>query len=184
MSSLFGLDGDNTTNCKNGSSCGIRLGTDKFMKWTTIVVYIVIGVILYIAVKAEWSDIYCPSQKYNAEECGEGCGMAYIGSDYDPNAGLSETLEKIDNASKADQRTVKWRRSLIISVVVVLCIFIFVLGRLPNGIELFICIVISEFFIWGSFSFYTFHHTDHAKHNINKNTEHIRAMSGLSKNVK
>lgn len=181
MSTLFGLDGDETTNCRDGSSCGIRIGTTKFMKWTTVVVYIVIAVLLFIAIKAEWLDVYCPSQKYSSDSCGEGCGMAYIGSDPDPNATFSETLDKIDNAAKADQRTVKWRRALILSVIIVLCIFIFVLGRLPNGIELFICVVISEFFIWGSFSFYTFHHTDHAKNRINQNTEHLREMNGILK---
>lgn len=113
----------------------------NYLLIVTVIVYIVIIVLAYYAIKMEYTDLKCPSTKGN-EVCGNGRGVAYIQGKPNADDDVCTLISKIGLSSKYESNSVKWRRCLIFSIIVTFAIFGLILCRLPNGQELLISILI------------------------------------------
>lgn len=153
-----------------------RKFSDDDMLIFNIIVYIIVIVILYLALRAEYLDVYCPTQQWQDGVCGEGMGMAYKGSKPEHGDTMQKSLERLRIGSNFDTQTVKWRRCYIVSVIITLCIFLLILQRLPNGIELALSLIIINLLICSIFNFYSFHHIQNATGYMKGNIDNIEAL--------
>lgn len=167
-----GITGPNMNRIKDRVSGLFKRFSDDDMVILNVVVYIIVAVLLYFVIRAEYLDVYCPTQCWT-DECGEGMGMAYAGSKPEAEDTPRTSLDKILIGAKFDTRTVKWRRCFIISVLITLCIFVLILGRLPNGIELALSLIIINLLLNGIFSFYSFHHIQNVSQFVEGNVKNL-----------
>lgn len=69
-----------------------------------------------------------------------------------------ETLiSKVKDASSIDQRSVKWRRSIIYSTVICVLLFVFVLKEKMEWTKLYLSIFVSSAFLYLMFNYYSYH---------------------------
>lgn len=161
--------------------------------WLNVIVYAAALFLLFMAWKAEFLDLHCPYPSASKEECcGDGCGMAYRGSKPDIHDDNHTLLDRINVASRTEERTVKWRRSYMLAWVIFILIWLAVfyreslfknseglasssgLGGWPPYHTLIIFLFITTMVIYYSYSYYEFHHYDAPMRYIRESTQLLR----------
>ena len=154
------------------------------MNISLIIPYIVIIYLLYYAITFERLDLFCPGcSTFDRTKCGDGKGKYYNGGLGKNTDTVSKLLDKIQLSSECDVNTVKWRRSLILSIIGIFLVYIIVLRRIPQGDEFFLSVLLMFIVIYGSFSYYQFHYNRYPTYNINKNLELIRSKLKLKSSI-
>jgi Ca2+/Na+ antiporter len=83
------------------------------------------------------------------------------------------SVGKIDIAASAEQKSIKWRRSFILSVVICVLVFVLVVmhGNLPYWPYMYAAVIISTFVLYFNFNYYSYHYYNRPTENIKKSTE-------------
>lgn len=105
---------------------------------TQKILYAVLIFFLVFAIRAELAD-YADPYVYSAPQ------------DTDT---LAQTLRKIGNCLTYERKTVRWRRSLMISIISIILLFLFIYTRFPTPKEclLHVAIVfVVSYFIWQNY---------------------------------
>lgn len=143
---------------------------------TNISLYGLLGFGVYKAINGEKLDLYCPAEvkKYCKNLCGDNKGKYYIKGQPKNTDTVNELLNKIKISANCGSNTVKWRRSLLISVVVCILVSLVVLEKFPDGKSLFLMVFIAFIVISSSFSYYEYHYEKYPMINIDKSVNYIR----------
>src|SRR5579872_735178 len=91
----------------------------------------------YKAYTAEKLDMYCPPEvkKYCKSLCGDNKGKYYIRGQPKNTDDVNELLNKIKISANCESSTVKWRKCLLMSIIICILISLIVIKRFPHGYE-------------------------------------------------
>ena len=109
--------------------------------------------------KIEHIDVHCPNFNATTQECEEQGGMAFSGSKPKESDDCKTLINKIRKGAGAEQRSIKWRRSFILSVAIMLIANILVLtpGSLPDWKTFYLSVFISFGVLFASYVYYSYH---------------------------
>lgn len=108
----------------------------------------------------EMKDVKCPDVFNSTEqECKEYGGMCYSYTKPNENDTCETLLKKISKAGGAECRSIKWRRALFLSVVIMFAIWILVItpGSLPVWTTMYLCVMISFAILYMVLNWYSAH---------------------------
>lgn len=145
----------------------------------TFTVLIIFSILLIYATKMEYSDLFCSTNK-GKQICKSGNGVAYREGKPSPNDSVDVLLQKISYSSIYETNSVKWRRCLILSVVITLVLFFLLFSRLPTGREFLICVLIIYFTMYLMLSFYQ---SQVAKYAVKQILTSIKYINDIKSNL-
>jgi len=105
-----------------------------------LVIYIVLGIVLFYAIRMEYTDLYCKST--TSKKCGTCMGNAYIKGKPVNNDDINTLLNKIAISARYELNGVKWRRCFILAIIATFILFFLLYNRLPTGPELLISVIV------------------------------------------
>ena len=135
----------------------------------------VIAVIIYVIYK-ERQALGCPNIP-NGADCDNANGKAVRGSDVNNRMGTSEILNKVEFASRYEDRWVKWRIFFMISVAIAVIFPYISTGTLVTEHNLIVCIVVVVSVLLSVSNFYKFHLTDIVANNISSAVNILRSRT-------
>lgn len=148
------------------------------MEWSTIVnitMYIIIFAFAVREIIIENMDWKCVmGDGTTTEKCDWTAGMPYRGSKAEPGDDTSALLDRIDIASKADSMTIKWRRAVFTSVIILAVVFFFIAGGLPKWTVFYAGTIVSTALLYFIGNFYSYHYYAVPEKIIQENTKMIR----------
>lgn len=146
-----------------------------------ICLYSLLGLGVIKAYTAERLDLYCPAEikKYCKNLCGDNKGKYYEKGQPKNTDNVNELLNKIKISTKCETTTVKWRRTLLLAVVITFLISLLILQRLPSGKEMFLMVFLTFMVIYFSFIYYEYHYNKYPMINIDKSVNYIRTKLKL-----
>lgn len=128
------------------------------------IVYVLLLTAFIFIFRTEMTDVHCPKLKGSTpKDCEEQGGMSYSGTRPNDTDSCKTLIEKIYKGAGAEQASIKWRRALLLAMVVVLLICVFLgskLGNfnfLPDWRTYCMGVLIAFVIILGSFMYYSFH---------------------------
>ena len=133
---------------------------EKYMEY--IAYAVLIGGLLF-AWAVENKDIHCPNLWHSTkEQCENGGGMAFAWSKPLPTDTCQQLLEKIKKAAGAEQASVKWRKALVLSIMIMVTMWILVgFNKTESGFPdwriLYLSIAVCYIIILGSYLYYSYH---------------------------
>lgn len=143
------------------------------MKTIDIVMYAaLIGFTLYMT-RIEKKDWECPSPHSPDKDC-NGNGMPHRNSKSQPDDTCQELTERINRAAGAERKSIKWRRSLAISVGIMLALYILVAGGLPDWIQFYLSVMVGFVIIRFQFAWYSYHKFKLAEENIYESIDRLQ----------
>ena len=124
------------------------------------------GLLLGVTAKillTENKDVSCPYFGAGPEECGRRGGMPY--ADTEPERGDSPLVlkKKVAKALVHETAAIKWRRSLVISVLVTTGFSILVIQKAIPWRKFYLGVIVAYFFIFGSFNYFSYHVSNEAE---------------------
>ena len=142
-------------------------------------------VIFFIAflVKLEVKDTFCSNGVVGGGVTGDGYGKNIYGGIPADNDTLNVSLEKIIFLSKSGQKTVKWRRSLIVSLLCSILIMFILNSRLADKRELLSITLIIFVMVYASYSFFQYHYDDFQARYIQENVQNIELLLNSRKST-
>lgn len=138
----------------------------------------------YKAYKAERLDLYCPPEvkQFCKNKCGDNKGKYYIKGKPENTDTINELLNKIKISSNCEGSTVKWRRCLLLSIIISILIALVIMQKFPSGRDFFLMVFLAFIMLYFSFSYYEYHYNKYPAININKSVNYIRNKLDL-KNI-
>lgn len=130
------------------------------------IAYVLLLAIFAFVVRTELTDVHCPKLNGStSKDCQEEGGMAYSGTRPTDSDSCKTLIEKIYKGAGAEQASIKWRRALILAMVITLLICVFLGSGLCRNNFNFVpdwrtfCIGVLIVFvpILFSFMYYSFH---------------------------
>jgi hypothetical protein len=120
-----------------------------------LLLFIGAAYILYI----ERTDIHCPRFTSTKQECDSEGGMAFSHTRPKDTDSIDILLNKIHKASGAEQASIKWRKSLLLSIGIMISVWLLVItpGKLPEWQQLYLGILVGFVIILGTHLYYSFH---------------------------
>lgn len=124
-----------------------------------ILMYLLLAAITVFVFLVENKDIKCPTPNSSKEECKEGGGMAFSYTKPEHSDTCHQLISKIEKAAGAEQASIKWRRSLImaITVMVVMWFLVGTPGGLPDWKILYLSIIVSYVILFANYNYYSYH---------------------------
>lgn len=131
----------------------------------TIAYSLLLAIFIFIF-RTEMTDVHCPKLKGSTHKiCEDEGGMCYSGTRPNNADSCKTLIEKIYKGAGAEQASIKWRRALILSMIIVLLICVFLgsilrasnFNFLPDWRTFCIGVLIVFVPILGSFMYYSFH---------------------------
>lgn len=118
------------------------------------------GILLGVTFKiltVENKDVNCPYFKAGPEECERRGGMPF--ADTHPEEGDSPSIlkKKVAKALVHESAAIKWRRSLVLSVLVTTGFSILVIQKAIPWRKFYMGVLVAYFFIFGSFNYFSYH---------------------------
>lgn len=145
-------------------------------KIATLVAYLILLGLFVYAFWMENKDTRCPNIGSPDEECDLGGGMSFAWSRPEPDDSCYTLLNKIDNAAGYEVKSVKWRRSFLLSTIIVLAII--AIGGAPVDFSkwylVFMYILIAFVILLGFNMYYGYHIFRKAEGWIFDSTQMIR----------
>jgi hypothetical protein len=120
--------------------------------YLTIIIYAISIFFFYFAIKSELKDIRCSDKEGTI--CGEGMGRTYYIGHPDETDDIETLLEKIRLSSIYELRTILWRKSLIVAMIISFIIIYLIKGKIPDGDEFVIGVAISYIAIYTMLNFF------------------------------
>jgi hypothetical protein len=102
--------------------------------WITIILYIIIIIALWFALKVEYSDTQC--QDSGKTICGEGFGRAYSLAMPEEGDSMQTLKNKARTTARYDVNSVHWRKTFIAATISAFIILYVLYGKLPDGVKL------------------------------------------------
>lgn len=133
--------------------------------------YILILVTLIYVSIVERNDKLCDRPLYPTN-CNN-VGMAYRGSTPHENSSCEELLDNIRAGAGAERKSIKWRRSLILGIIICFMAWILVItpARLPLWWKFYLTVLIAFAVLYFSFNNYSYHLFKIPEENIYKATD-------------
>lgn len=135
---------------------------------------ILLGAVIFVTYldKKDWE---CPDPWISKDKC-EGVEMALWNTKPNSDDDIPQLVEKINKASKVEGASVKWRRSLLLSAIIVLLIFILVItpGYLPQWPKFYVSVLIGFAILYFQFSYYSYHRYKDGEENIQDATKILK----------
>jgi magnesium-transporting ATPase (P-type) len=103
------------------------------ISWMTILIYIIIIIAFWFALKVERSDTHCQDAKKTV--CGEGYGRAYSLGIPEEGDDLQTLKNKIRITARYDVNSVHWRKTFIAAVISAFVILYILYSKIPSGIK-------------------------------------------------
>ena len=124
-----------------------------------VAMYLLIFAAAIYVWKVEHIDVHCPNFNSSQEQCESEGGMAFSGSRPTDSDDCQTLIRKIRKGVGAEQRSIKWRRSFLLSVAIMLVASILVItpGRLPDWKTFYLSVLISFAVLFGSYVYYSYH---------------------------
>jgi len=109
--------------------------------------------------KVEHIDVHCPNFNASSKECEDQGGMAFSGSKPNDTDDCPTLIRKIRKGAGAEPRSIKWRRSFLLSVSIMLIASILVItpGALPDWKTFYLSVLISFAVLFASYVYYSYH---------------------------
>jgi hypothetical protein len=128
-------------------------------KTVNIIAYVVLYVIAILVCRVEHRDVKCPTDKSTAAECESEGGMPFSHTRPLPNDTCNDLLKKVYKAVGAERASIKWRRALFVSVIIMTLTWLLVgtPGRLPDWKTMYLSVIISYVIIFGVYNYYSYH---------------------------
>ncbi len=133
---------------------------------------VLIGFTLYM-MRLERKDWECPSPHSPTEEC-NGNGMPLRDSKSQSGDTCQKLTERINKAAGAERKSIKWRRSLAISVGIMFAVYILVIGALPKWTQFYLSVIVSFVIIKFQFGWYSYHRFKLAEENIYESVDKLQ----------
>lgn len=172
-----GEEKDNIEKKNMVNSIGVSIKKFPWNKVIKIVVFILFALIVLWCLRSEKKDMFCPEQHCDSKLCGDGKGKWYQGGMPKTEDTTSDTLDKIVYLSEIESRTVKWRRSLILSLVVMGIIYA-IGSKVPSMKDFFLTLIPVFVVVYGSFSYYQYHYYKFPQEFIKQNVDKLRKKIG------
>lgn len=142
------------------------------------VMYTLLFIGVVCVVKVEKKDWDCSNRNPYAisEMCIPGEGNPYKGTTPVHGDDVPTLLEKIQKAASVENRSVKWRRSLILgfSICILLWILVISPGHLPEWPKMYLSVILAAGVLYYGFNYYSYHMFDKPKENIEKCVKGVR----------
>lgn len=146
----------------------------------SLVAYLILIVVFVFVWWKEKKDWECSNIDDPYEKC-DGNGMPFRNSFPSETDTLTELSNKIDIASGAEVRSIKWRRSFIYATIISVTIFILIFQlsknqysdwkRFLNWRILYLMILVSFCILYFQFNYYSYHRFSIAEENTKKATK-------------
>jgi len=121
--------------------------------------YVVIFGLSIFVLLTEQADWKCPGVTNYLFNCqGEG-GMPYRGAKPSQSDTCSQLLSKINLAASSSSKSIKWRRSFLLAVLIALLVFVLVVtpGKLPSWTQFYITVIIITTIFYFNLNYHDYH---------------------------
>lgn len=130
-----------------------------------ILVFVLLGAFICFVWWLEHKDIHCPTFDSTKEECDRYGGMSFSYTKPNDTDTCQELVNKIWKAAGAEQASVKWRKSLLlaVSIMVAFWLTVGVLGKmnpatsLPTWQTFILSVLVAYAVLLGSYMYYSYH---------------------------
>jgi len=154
------------------------------MNYSFVLILVIFIIALWFAVTSERLDVSCPNNKYEKGKCGDGKSKLYIQGIGTVKDSVEELLNKTSSMTHTSIKIVKWRRSFILTFVIMLMSILLIFKRQLNCDEFILFFFIVFVPIYFSYTFYAQHFDRFPAEFMNKNIALIRKKLNLSNDVK
>lgn len=147
----------------------------NFITLNVLMYILIFGLTVYVSL-AEGKEWKCYDPYNVFSKCEKADGMPYRGSKPNPSDDCSTLLKKINIAAGASSKSIIWRRSLVLSVIIAFVAFILVItpGSLPSWTKFYLVTLIGIVFIYYSLNYYDYHKYNTPREYITESTEMIK----------
>lgn len=147
-----------------------------------IVLFIIfISILIHYCAKTEKQDLY---QNPDTKDVCRGNGKYYVHGKIHKDDRINDTLDKIEYLATSDDRLVKWRRFLIMSVVITFLLWIIVFTEKINGIaQIILMITLIYIILYQTEQYYKYHYTKFPVIYIKEHLHHLRKHLNCNSNV-
>jgi hypothetical protein len=142
------------------------------VNYVTMIVYILYGILFLVALFKERESLGCYLNFIR--ECDNKNGKAVVGTEVSEEESSFDILNKVEYASKAQERIVVWRFTFIIVAVSIFLAWFILFQTIPSEPELLGFTVVFCLLIIFSFGFYHYHLHRYIQQNIEKATDILR----------
>lgn len=135
----------------------------------------------------EIKDVQCPDVfNSTSEECKKYGGMCFSYTNPEPTDSCEILLNKIVKAGGAECRSIKWRRALFLSVVIMFLIWMLVIspGELPKWTVFYLCTLISFVILYSVFNWYSAHVYNNVENNISMAVKMLQSKGFCNSQLK
>ena len=149
------------------------------MRVIDVVMYLILlGVTLYTA-RVEKKDWECATP--HSDEC-DGNGMPHRDSKPQKDDSCFRLVQRIEKAAGTERRSIKWRRALITSVIIMTLLYVLVItpGGLPSWPQFYISVIVGSFVLRFQFAYYSYHRFKKAEENIYEATSSLVGKGCIS----
>lgn len=146
--------------------------------------YGTIGAIAYKIFKEEVHDIWCIKKKEGFIFKGDGCSKHYRYGQNDPTDNPETLLDKIEWLTHFNSRTVRWRRYILMSIIITVLLIFFIFKKYLNIHEFLITVFIIYLILYSFSNFYTYHYERYPEMHTRDNITEIRNKLNLKKRMK
>ena len=124
-----------------------------------LVMYALLVLVTIFVWRIESKDIRCPTFSSTSEECENGGGMSFSYTKPADTDSCKNLIDKIYKGAGCEQASIKWRRSLILSVWIMIVMWLLVgtPGTLPDWKILYLSILVAYVLLFGNFNYYSYH---------------------------
>lgn len=129
----------------------------KFASYENLIMYVILISVAIVVWRIEAKDIRCPTPNSTPPECDNGGGMSFSNTKPLDSDSCQDLLRKIFKGAGAEQASIKWRRTFVISVIIMFTMWLLVGGGLPDWKVLYLSVVISYVILFASYNYYSYH---------------------------
>ena len=137
--------------------------------WFTIIIYLITFFTLNMALNRESKDIFGWENHKSIHN-----STSFIKGKYDPNDDIDDLLKKIVITGIYEENSVKWRRSIIFSILLTYILLILLLQRAPTGYEITISFFVIYIFIYLFLNLYQYLISEPAGKQLNYLVEKLK----------
>jgi hypothetical protein len=138
------------------------------------VFYIFIVILVYIIGGNEFMDIFNPNGVSGKGKCADGHGKNIYFPKSNGKADINTILKNMSKLSKYPNKTIKWRRCLLISILIIMVSQCVTTNTLPSVKNFLILLAITYLILKSIFSLYQTHYHDWATLYMEQNIRKIR----------
>jgi hypothetical protein len=114
---------------------------------------------------------------------GDGHSKNYVHGKCTEGDSVDKIIDKIEWLSHCDTRTVKWRRFMLMSIVILTVLLFFVVKRYLSAQELLLSVFLIYFVLYSFYSFYNYHYSRYPEYLTRENICLLRCKLGLNKKM-